>query len=330
MSYISYLIKNKPDYEIEIYEYLLNLKPVAHGGTTNSISKCEISDKAARLILDTAHNSLLKALSNNPHLSQSIVEELARLGHTPTLVTTDKSATPIQFDPTSALFPFIESSKWKDQSMAGVRSLEPVLPHITNAIYALGHPYSILDNDANLFEPRINEESLNWIIQREYLHRIFWRELSISCEGFTPAFRAQDQITVLFINHNILASQFNYIDLEVNPIIGGSIDTYPERDWLRTTRTIPEEEYPDEEEYSVEINLDFPEKLSWGNLQREKQDQLFSLLGVGMQSSAPRLSADAEHFLACMALHPATPQELLSRLAALNSEMISNTLDARN
>ena len=82
-------------------------------------------------------------------------------------------------------------------------------------------------------------------------------------------------------------------------------------------------------EYEVIINLEFEENLTWKNLQREKQLQLFSLLKMGLLSSALELSGAAEHFLGCIALHPNTPQDFLDDLGELGNELIQEVLDSR-
>jgi hypothetical protein len=69
--------------------------------------------------------------------------------------------------------------------------------------------------------------------------------------------------------------------------------------------------------------------LSWKNLQHEKQIQLFSLLKTGLISTNEELSGTAEHFLGCMALHPNTPEDILSELGELGSELIQEVLDSR-
>lgn len=329
MSYISQLIENKPEFEIELYEYLLTLKPVAQGGTINSLAISPISEKASKLIIATEHNSLLKALAKNSNLSVEIADALNKLGHPAKGKPQENSTMSMQLDPTSSLFPYIESPEWKNQSIAGVRGLEVALPHIAQQLYEIGHPYSIFDKAAPLSQADISEESIRWIIEREYLHRIFWRELTLNCEGFAPAFRIQEETAILFVTHEAIAPEFNYMEFESDMKIGGSINSYPEREWLKTTLTVPDEDYPEETEYLIEIDVEFPENLSWQTLQQEKKEQLLSLLITGMESTDPDLSADSEHFLACMALHPGTGQILRDRLKSIDSSLISDVLDAQ-
>jgi hypothetical protein len=82
-------------------------------------------------------------------------------------------------------------------------------------------------------------------------------------------------------------------------------------------------------EYEVTINLEFEENLTWKNLHREKQLQLFSLLKMGLLSSNQEIAGASEHFLGCIALHPNTPEEILSELGDLGNELIQEVLDSK-
>jgi len=87
----------------------------------------------------------------------------------------------------------------------------------------------------------------------------------------------------------------------------------------------------DHEEFDVEVtlNTNFKENLSWKNLSIPRKEQIFALLECGMQSSKIDLCEDAEHFLGCIALHPATPTSLIKKLEAMGNPLISATLARR-
>ncbi len=87
----------------------------------------------------------------------------------------------------------------------------------------------------------------------------------------------------------------------------------------------------DQEEFDVEaeLNENFKEKLSWKKLGNSKKDQIVALLKCGMQSTNSDLRGDAEHLLGCIALHPATPKNILKELEAMGNPLITATLARR-
>lgn len=87
----------------------------------------------------------------------------------------------------------------------------------------------------------------------------------------------------------------------------------------------------DQEDLDVEAFIDesSPENLSWANLSASKKDQLFRLLEFGRTCTNKRLSDDSRHFLGCMALHPATPTNILVKLQDLGDDLVTATLARR-
>jgi hypothetical protein len=80
-------------------------------------------------------------------------------------------------------------------------------------------------------------------------------------------------------------------------------------------------------EVDVEINANFDESLSWKNLPLDRQMQIFDLLIFGLTCNDQDLINDSEHFLGCMALHPATSPEIIKRLVSVKNEVITEILD---
>jgi hypothetical protein len=91
-------------------------------------------------------------------------------------------------------------------------------------------------------------------------------------------------------------------------------------------------ETADQEDFDVEAFLaeNFTENLSWKKLSSSKKDQIFELLTFGLTCSNKDLRNDSEHFLGCIALHPATPKSMLKQLEALGNELVTATLARRN
>jgi hypothetical protein len=408
--FISTLIAEKPEYELEIYRFMLTQNPVktpsagndylgeiVAAGFSRALAAAPISDEAASLIIETQHKALLKLLAKNPNLGESAKVQIALLGFKPeknALVTEELS---MDKDPTSLVFPF--STLWVSsrESMGEMSGTEVVLPDVATYLYSIGHPYSMLDTKSAVANPIITEDALLWMISREYLHRIFWRELTELEDEFDIAYVYKGRTKILFVDHPVLSPDFRYADAEdeVEPDLAGAIFDLPERPWTTVAQSLELDYAADEvagrsdgnlvdkasgedlprtyemalafltfgnygdrdfEKYGVSltaqgldtllaaaertieydmhdikvnVNLDFKENLSWKNLRHEKQIQLFSLLKTGLMSTNEELSGTAEHFLGCMALHPNTPEEILSELGELGNELIQEVLDSR-
>ena len=408
--FISTLIAEKPEYELEIYRYLLNQNPVktpsagndylgeiVAAGFSRVLAASPISDEAVSLVLQTKQASLVKLLAKNPNTSDEVKVQLALLGYKPEKNPTATEELSMDKDSTSLIFPF--STLWVSsrESLGDMSGTEVVLPEIATYLYSIGHPYSMLDTNSAVANPIITEDALLWMIKREYLNRIFWRELSELEDDFDIAYVYKGRISILFVDHPVLSPDFRYADAEddVEPNLAGAFFDLPERPWTTVAQSLELDYAADEvagrsegnlvdkasgedlsrtyeialafltygnygdrdsEKYGaslsaqgidtlleaaeetieydmhdieVNINLDFKENLSWKNLQHEKQIQLFSLLKVGLISTNEELSGTAEHFLGCMALHPNTPEDILSELGELGNELIQEVLDSR-
>jgi len=90
-------------------------------------------------------------------------------------------------------------------------------------------------------------------------------------------------------------------------------------------------EIADGEDYEVDVDFSdsFEEFLSWKSLPAKNQGSLFDVLMYGLSCQSSRLKRDSEHFLACIALLPATPPALTDALQKLDSEVIQSTLKLR-
>ena len=90
-------------------------------------------------------------------------------------------------------------------------------------------------------------------------------------------------------------------------------------------------EIADSEDYEVDVDFSdsFEEFLSWKSLPTKNQNSLFEVLMCGLTCQSSRLKRDSEHFLACIALHPATPPALTDKLQKLDSEVIQSSLKVR-
>ena len=407
--FISTLIAEKPEYELEIYRYLLTQNPVktpsagneylgeiVAAGFSRVLTASPISDEAVSLVLQTKQASLVKLLAKNPNVSDEVKVQLALLGYKPEKNPTATEELSMDKDSTSLIFPF--STLWVSsrESLGDMSGTEVVLPDVATYLYSIGHPYSMLDTNSAVANPVIKEDALLWMVKREYLHRIFWRELTELDDEFEIDLRFQGNVFVLFVSHTILERDFYNLDLSEDPILAGAIFDQHERPWIKVNKSLfldfaaeevvgsdsdgnivdlamevdlldtykialalltdgdygnrdfekygaslttqgrqtlieAAEETIEFDRYDIEvdINLEFEENLSWKNLQQEKQIQLFSLLKVGLNSTNEDLSGTAEHFLGCMALHPNTPEDILSELGELGNELIQEVLDSR-
>ena len=346
--FISTLIAEKPEYELDIYRSALSQNPVATPGFSRALAASPISDEAASLVIQTQHVSLLKLLANNPNASDEIKVQLSLLGYKQDKAATASEVVSLESDPSSLIFPFSISGVSNPESLGGLSGREGVLPEVANYLYSIGHPYSILDTKSKGGNPVITEDALLWMLRREYLHRIFWRELTELVDEFDIGYRYREHESLLFVRHSLLEQDFYDFDLEdLNlttaedlidyPILAAALRGLPERPWTKVTKTVnpfydeleEEDRFYDMDDIEVTINLEFEENLTWKNLHREKQLQLFSLLKMGLLSSNQEIAGASEHFLACIALHPNTPEDILSELGELGNELIQEVLDSR-
>jgi hypothetical protein len=86
---------------------------------------------------------------------------------------------------------------------------------------------------------------------------------------------------------------------------------------------------PDDFDVSAGLNPDFHEILSWAKLPDVKKETIFEFLKLGYQEKHSKLQSDSLHFLGCMALHEATPKNLLKKLAELGDPLIDEVLASR-
>lgn len=88
----------------------------------------------------------------------------------------------------------------------------------------------------------------------------------------------------------------------------------------------------DSEDYDVDVDFSdsFDEFLTWKSLPVDQQDRIFKTLTVGLSCNSARVSKDSEHFLACIALHPATPTSIVKALEILDSSVVQSTLKLRS
>jgi len=86
------------------------------------------------------------------------------------------------------------------------------------------------------------------------------------------------------------------------------------------------------------LNENFNEPFSWKLLSPNAKEQLFELLAFGLQEipdatfergwiSDASISKDCQHFLACMALSPSTPDELLEKLEDLDDGLVTSLVN---
>ena len=346
--FISTLIAEKPEYELEIYRLLLSKNPVASYGVSRAMAASPISDEAASLVIQTQHQALLKLLANNPNTSDEVKVQMALLGYKPEKNVTATEDLSMDKDLTSLIFPFSASYESYQESLSEMSGTEVALPEVATYLYSIGHPYSMLDTKSAVANPIITEDALLWMIRREYLHRIFWRELTEFIDEFEISYRYRENVSLLFVRHSLLEQDFHDFDLEDlqgttaedlidYPILAGALWGLPERPWTNVNKTVnpfysdleEEDRRYDMDDIEVTVNLEFEENLTWKNLQHEKQFQLFSLLKMGLLSSNQEIAGASEHFLGCIALHPNTPQDFLDDLGKLGNELIQEVIDSR-
>jgi hypothetical protein len=72
-----------------------------------------------------------------------------------------------------------------------------------------------------------------------------------------------------------------------------------------------------------------PEKAlpySWKAIPLEKKIQITQVIIEGFNKKVDTKYQFAEHFLTCIALNPATPEEIRKELAAVDSKLVSQAL----
>jgi hypothetical protein len=399
--FIEKVNESKPEIEFEIYKYRLSLNPILSGELAKVITTASLSDEIFNLLFQTNHDSVLTLLAQNSSLTDEKKAQLALLGFKQAENRQNSQAGYFETDITSLIFPYVNSS---DNGLCCNRGSEIALPIVAETLYAFGHPYSILDTSSALYSPEISENAFEWLLNREYLHRIFWRELSELVEDFDIYYRYGIENFALFVSHPILEKDFEdfeYEDLVEGSIWGAIFEEPDGRNWVSIfknpqmdlavdeIRGRSEESFFDrmeerqlwnngdydlyilvlafltygnygengmEKKYGVQltpqgesriadsvvdsiqydmldidvsINYEYPENLTWKNLQSEKQRQLFELLVIGLKSESEKLTGNAEHFLGCIALHPDTPSDILSELQTLNNPFINEVLETR-
>ena len=141
--FISTLTAEKPEYELEIYRYLLTQNPVktpsagneylgeiVAAGFSRVLTASPISDEAVSLVLQTKQASLVKLLAKNPNVSDEVKVQLALLGYKPEKNPTATEELSMDKDSTSLIFPF--STLWVSsrESLGDMSGTEVVLPDV--------------------------------------------------------------------------------------------------------------------------------------------------------------------------------------------------------
>lgn len=266
---------------------------------------------------------------------------------------------------------------------------------ITKLFFGFGHPLGLVDSRAAMVKTISSEIDLSQLIGSEYLHRMFWRELSEEIEDFTLNFHNGYRVQDLFVNHPTISQEFDACEYDDGWKLGGVIPGYEDRDWVEKDEYLDDDrieslltnyaedlselaaeqeefselqprtlaylkftdsgkefceefgfeltekaeyqiqqaayDYAESDDYDIEVavNSNFDEFLTWRNLPAKNQQLLFDSLLFGLSCSSPRLRRDSEHFLACIALHPATPTPLIDAMLKLDSKVIQATLALR-
>lgn len=126
------------------------------------------------------------------------------------------------------------------------------------------------------------------------------------------------------LGQTLIALTFTVADLEEKY---GFQLTDTAEDWM--VEAAMEFAEPDSFEVSADLNPYFGEVLSWQKLPDTKKEIVLRFLKIGYQERHSKLRSDSIHFLACMALHEATPKSLLKELAELGDPLIDEVLASR-
>jgi hypothetical protein len=266
---------------------------------------------------------------------------------------------------------------------------------ITKIFFELGHPLALVHSQASTPKVVSMEVDLSQIIDSEYLHRMFWKELDEKVDGFSLNFHNGYRVQDLFVNHPTISHEFDMADFEEGWKVGGVLQGYIDREWITKEESLDPEgmenlmtsyadnleeitadletfeeaqpfilaflRYPtegqdlclengieltdiaieqiesaaieraDSEDWDIDvsINSDFNEFLSWENLPIQQKNQIFESLSFGFGCESQKLRKSSEHFLACIALHPASPAPMINALQKLDCEVIQSTLKLR-
>ena len=111
---------------------------------------------------------------------------------------------------------------------------------VIEALAEYGHPYSVLIPGELSGEYPLSIDGLHDLLENQYLHRLFWREL---CERpdfeiyRRNAYRTDD----LFISHPILGREFEATDYEEGWKVGGVFGSY-DQEWLNWDQVLDVEQ----------------------------------------------------------------------------------------
>jgi hypothetical protein len=96
---------------------------------------------------------------------------------------------------------------------------------------ALGHPCGLPISVGPVAQVEATELNIYQLINSEFLHRMFWRELQ-GIDGFELTFRNGYRVSDLFIKQEILSKEFDEGDFEEGWKYGGVLQGYVEREWI--------------------------------------------------------------------------------------------------
>ncbi len=382
-----YLQRNTPEFDIFIESELQLPENERTFTLRTALREEKLSDQIIQKVIRHADENVSRysgekigaVLALNPHLADEFRANLHLLGF---------SKVEDQID-----YPFYPSSQYIVKKSEVTRSFDD---EITQALFTLGHPLGMVTKQSPSGSKSYSEEDLSQLIESEFLHRMFWRELFEEIEDFRLNFHNGYQVQDLFVNHPIISEKFDNADFEEAWREGGVLPGHGDRLWVTKDSYISEDrieslltsyaedleeitqdcetfadaqprvlaylkfvaagqelcaefeieltEKADEEidsgatdyaepgdyDVDVEINFEFNEFISWINLPETHKEVISNFLIFGSNCISERLQRDSEHFLACMALHPATPSVLTEELQKLESEIIQSTLTLKN
>ena len=218
-----YLLKDKKEAELFILSEITKLPAkrnfilshlIRNTKLTQSVLSIlindHIQDEAHHLIGDTVGNLLM----GNPHLNPENRAELNSKGIIFKELTSDSE----QFLPSSFLFSSHMSNKYVDEDL--IKNFQ-----------ALGHPCGLPSSIGPVAQVEATELNIYQLINSEFLHRMFWRELQ-GIDGFELTFRNGYRVSDLFIKQEILSKEFDEGDFEEGWKYGGVLQGYVEREWI--------------------------------------------------------------------------------------------------
>lgn len=109
---------------------------------------------------------------------------------------------------------------------------ECFVDEITDSLFHVGHPFGLLSPTLENSSALASNLDISQLVRSEFLHRMFWIELSNKVNNLGLTFRNGYRFADLFVEHPTLSLDFDETEYDEGSTEGGVVYGFQEREWI--------------------------------------------------------------------------------------------------